>query len=224
MRSSTGYILVAALAVTAAPALAGGPVAPIGEIEPIAPAAVAPTTPFAGAYVGADIGYAFKGDDVVGINPSGLNDGDLELSGALANLHVGYRWQPGVFVWGVELGVEGGGVDDAVNSSSTELKSAVTLRAMSGWTPNDATLLYGFAGVSHANFDYEVGAIGYDGDVSSTGYVAGFGVERLLNDRWSVRGEYQYSDYGRERLETAAGWTNATPKFHSVRVGVNYRF
>ncbi len=218
MRFTCGMLL----AMAAAPAFAGGPVTPVSEIELIAPAAVAPPTPFAGYYAGVDLGYGFKGDDVVGV--AGTQYGDLELGGALANLHVGWRWQPGIYVWGVELGVEGGDVQDDTADASTEMKYAATLRAISGWTPREDTLVYGFAGVSHGEFDYAISPLNYDDSFSRTGYVVGFGAERLLNDRWSVRGEYQYSDYGKETLDTVAGTTNATPKFHSVRVGMNYRF
>lgn len=222
MRIATGYVLGTALLVAAAPAFAGGPVNPVPEIEPVAPPAVAPATPFAGAYVGADLGYGFAGKDEVG---GTVPEAELDLSGALGGLHVGYRWQPGVFVWGIELGIEGGDLKDSDGDSSSELKHAATLRAISGWTPNDDTLLYGFAGVTRAKFDYAAGApINFDGDVSATGYVVGLGAERLLNDRWSVRGEYRYSDFGKERIETATGTSNVTPEYHSLRVGVNYRF
>lgn len=224
MRFASGYMTLALLA-AAAPAHAGGPVNPVSEVEIIAPAAIAPPTPFAGGYVGAGLGYAFSGDDRVGIRPGDTVAGDLELSGAIADIHAGYRWQPGVFVWGVELGVEGGNVEDSDGGSSTEMKYGVTLRGMSGWTPNDTTLIYGFAGVAHGKFDYTVGGdMNFNGETSETGYVVGFGVERLLNDRWSIRGEYQYADFGKKELEANGFVTEVTPKFQSVRVGVNYRF
>lgn len=236
MQFERSTALAAAICLLAAPGFAGGPV--IGKTEPevLAPVPVVldyAKPRFAGGYVGGSLGYAFNGDDVVGvIPPTGpvTNHGDLEMSGAIADIHAGYRWLPGPFVWGVELGLEGGDVKDDANDgiydSETKMKYAVSLRGTFGYSYSDETIIYGFAGVSHGKFDYTVaGPLGtIDAEVSRTGYIVGAGVEHALNDRWSLRGEYQFSDYGKERLESAGFDTHATPKFHSVRLGVNYSF
>lgn len=237
MKSVRSALIGATIATLAAMPVSAGGLAP-ATIEPeVAAPAIVPvpsySTRFAGGYVGGGLGYAFRGDDKVGIiGPAGtVTAGDMRLKGALAEVHAGYRWQPGVIVWGLELGAEGGNVEaDASGfgqNSDTELKYAVTLRSSLGYTLNDDTLLYGFAGVSRAKFDYSISGVpmNLDQRVSRTGYVVGLGVERALSEKWSLRGEYQYSNYGKERLTDAAGFqTNVTPKYHSVRVGVNYSF
>ena len=95
-------------------ALAGGLAPAVPEPEP-APPALQVSNPFLGSYGGVSLGYVFNGDDEVGIRPPGgasTRIGDLDLSGALAGLHGGYRWQMRRLTVGVELGLVGGDVKD----------------------------------------------------------------------------------------------------------------
>lgn len=218
------------------PALAGGLTEPMAEPAVETPAKAAPARqPFVGPYIGASLGYAFNGDDRVGVRGGGapLDLGDLEQSGALGGLHLGYRtallngWS-----YGVELGVIGGDVSDELSNGTarakTELNHAVSLRAAAGRVVGDGLLVYGFGGVTHGNFDYQVsvpGRVDLDTDFSRTGYLLGLGVEKQLSDHWSMRGEYQFSDFGKETLTDASGSrTQATPKFHALSVGISYNF
>ena len=217
-------------------ALAGGLSEPLAEPAVDTPAhAAAPYRPFAGAYLGASLGYAFNGDDRVGIRGGGAPQhlGTLEESGAFGGLHIGYRTRAlGDWSYGVELGLMGGDVGDEFSTGATkaktELKQAVTLRASAGRVIRDDLMVYGFGGVAHGRFDYRVlspGRMDLDTDFSRTGYIVGLGVEKQISDRWSMRGEYQYSDFGKERLTDASGSrTEATPKFHALTLGVSYGF
>lgn len=78
-----------------------------------------------GAYAGLTLGYAFNGDDEVGIDqpPRGFGAGtpdELTLSGANAGIRVGYRWQRDRWVFGPELGYEGGNIKDDFSTAGYE--------------------------------------------------------------------------------------------------------
>ncbi|WP_045390200.1 outer membrane protein [Falsirhodobacter sp. alg1] len=231
----------AAVAAIASPALAGGPVVPVAEPVVAAPVAVVPAAPtFAGGYVGGGIGYAFGSDDGVGVrranNTSFRNFtiGDVAPSGVEVNAHAGYRWQqPGSnFVYGVEGMISTGEVEDSIESgdyaAAAKMQYSVTLRGTLGYTVRPDTLLYGFAGYTAGRSEYTVvgplGIIDETDDVD--GYVLGFGAEKFINDKWSVRGEYEYSNYGSTDITSKNGayYTKNTPEFNTIRVGVNYNF
>ena len=81
--------------------------------------------------------------------------------------------------------------------------------------------------MAHGKFDYR--AVGNGGtienDFSATGYLVGLGVERAIGENWSVRGEYQYTNYGSEELTDPAGFsTKATPQDHRLSLGLLWRF
>lgn len=224
------------LLVLSTPVLAGGLAEPLAEPALEAPTRSAPSRqPFVGPYLGASLGYAFNGDDRVGIRGAGapLDLQTLEESGAFGGLHVGYRTAPlNGWSYGVELGVIGGGVSDEFSTGTaaakTELNHAVSLRAAAGRVVGDALLVYGFGGIAYGRFDYRVnvpGRMDLDTDFSRTGYILGLGVEKQVSDHWSLRGEYQFSNFGKETLTDVSGSrTEATPKFHSLSLGVSYNF
>ncbi len=235
------------LVLSAPLALAGGIAAHAGGyIAPIVEPAVAPlveVTPagdWAGAYAGVTLGYAFKGKDRVGLeNPAIPGDqrsyGTLDLSGANAGVHVGYRWQKEKWVFGPQLGYEAGNIKDSVNEggyeSSSKIKDVIALRFLTGYTVRPDTMIYGIAGVARAKVDYAVEGDGLNGpsDINDTytrtGYIVGLGVEKKLTERVSLTGEYEYANFGKETLTSTSGLdTEATAKYNNVKVGLNFRF
>ncbi|WP_312530799.1 outer membrane protein [Paracoccus sp. (in: a-proteobacteria)] len=230
-------ILSAPLAAAAAfTANAGGYSAPVVEAAVAPVIEVAPAAgDWQGGYAGVTLGYAFAGKDRVGVNEGGAGGvtdlKKLDLSGANAGVRVGYRWQKDRWVFGPELGFEGGNVKDSFTDggyeASSKIKNVLALRMKTGYEVSPDMLVYGIAGVARAKVDYKV--TGADIDVndsfSRTGYVVGLGVEKKLTERMSLTGEYEYANFGKETLEDAAGTvTKATPKYSNVKVGLNFRF
>lgn len=231
-------ILAIPVALAGVSAQAGGYITPAAAVPFVTPAS------WEGAYVGASLGYAFGGDDVVGLYRDGdwLRDvTNYEMSGLALGLNVGYRWENGNWVFGPELGVVGGDVKDSVSagasnggySGESKLKQAVNLRFKAGYigSADRNTLIYGMVGVSKASFDYSVtgvgdfGEVSIDDEINPTGYIFGFGIERRLNESLSVLTEFEYANYGKTHLVDVGGTsTEATPKFNTVRIGLNYRF
>lgn len=220
----------AAITALAGPALAGGYVAPVDTPAVIAAPLAPLATDWAGAYAGGSIGYSFAADDDIGIRDPGMNAalGDVDISGATAGLHVGYRWQRGNWVFGPELWVEGGNVDDTTTIAgygdvTSELNYLAGLQLKTGYVVNPQTLVYGTVGYVRGDFDYSVGdqTEGYTPD----GYSLGLGVERKLRDNLALFAEWQYRDFGKEDVRFSNGTaTYATPEHHNIKLGVNFSF
>ncbi|MFD3191199.1 outer membrane protein [Sedimentitalea sp. HM32M-2] len=217
-----------------------GNVAPV----PADPAVITPAPVWRGVYAGASVAYAFNGDDRVGHrNPGGAMvavPGTLEQSGVNYGLRLGWRGERSQgarsFVYGVELGYDAGKADDslatATHTASVSLNNVLSLRLKSGLT-NAArnTLFYGILGYARGDFDYAVAGtaagdtIAINTGLSANGYVLGLGAERQLTDRLSLFGEWEYLNFGSQRLTDANGSsTQATPKYQNIRIGLNYRF
>lgn len=241
----TTALATAAILAIAGSASAGGYIAPVTPTPDVPPVA-APVANWAGAYGGVSLGYSGGGDDEVGVEvfedgvPVGIATGltNLKIKGVTADIHGGYRWQRGAWVFGPELALEGGSVDaeETVSGSGiavrfkSEVNYLATLTMKTGYLMNPQTMVYGTAGVSHGDFDYTLSnrsssaSEGY----TATGYVLGLGVERMMNDRMSVFAEWQYRNYGTSDVTFTEGSdsvvTVGTPEHHNVKVGVNFSF
>ena len=55
--------------------------------------------------------------------------------------------------------------------------------------------------------------------------IRSLGAEKKLTERMSLTGEYEYANFGKEVLEDGLGAsTRATPEFHNVKLGLNFKF
>ncbi|PRH89653.1 porin family protein [Labrys okinawensis] len=222
---------VTALILTSTAAF-GADLAP-SSVEPVPPAAL----PFSwtGFYAGANIGYAFGGDDRVGVHyPNYIGDiGKASGKGILGGLQAGYNYQLDNIVIGLEADIQGSQIKDSVTGSvagipgkgQSDVKWYGTLRPRIGYA-FDRFLIYATGGLAYGNIDYKLNYDGVSIKDSSTklGWTAGAGVEYAFTDNLSGRLEYQYVDFGGYRVGNANLSTKATPDFHAVRVGLNYKF
>lgn len=244
-RIKTAAVVTLVTAISAAPAaLAGGYVAPVVAPPVIAPVVEAVSGNWEGAYIGATLGYVVTGKERVGFSDAAtdayLGDaGDVDLSGAMGGLRIGYRWQRDAWVYGPELGFEAGGVKDTLDfnnstgagSVTSKVRNVVALRFKAGREVNEDMLVYGIVGIAHGRFSYDLNAtvnppgasVGSE-KYSHSGFVVGLGAERRLSDRLSLTGEWEYAEFGKTDLEIDDTVTRATPKYHQIRLGLNYRF
>lgn len=232
---------IAAFAVAAPAAFAGGYQPPV--IEPVVAAAVdvEPVADWAGAYAGVTLGYVVNGNERVGFSDAAdnyLGDvGSVDLSGLTGGVRLGYRFQKDAWVLGVELGYEAMRVDGDVSfdnavgdgTLTSNVDNVLALRFKTGRAIDDRTLFYGIAGIARGKFSYDLdGTVPPVSDVSKSyshsGYVLGLGVERKISDRLSVTGEWEYGRFGKTDLDLGGVVTRATPKYNQLRLGLNYRF
>lgn len=185
------------------------------------PAAVAINN-WSGFYIGAMGGYASE-------NSSGIGS----LSGGFAGGTIGYNWQTGPVVFGLEADAAWADVGATITapglaSVSDRIRDMGTVRGRIGYA-FDSVLLYGTGGYAWADNRISATALGVsisDSQVHS-GWTAGAGVEVMFAPRWSVKAEYLYRSFqGQTYFANVVppGVTTGTLNLNSVQVGVNYHF
>lgn len=176
-----------------------------------------------GLYAGLNAGYAFSGDDRFG--EAGVNVGDLNVHGLFGGAQLGYNQQINNIVIGVETDIQGGDIHDSFSNTAGSGKDKIdwfgTLRGRAGFAA-DRALVYATGGLAYGGGKYTDAVIvpSVSKTYSRLGWTVGGGVEYAVSDSISVKAEYLYANFGRFNV----GGTKATPDFHSVRLGVNFRF
>ena len=188
-----------------------------------------------GAYVGGQVGYEWGQTSFSVFNPftgtfTGGFPGYTER-GIVGGGHVGYNYQISQFVIGVEGDVNGAGYNGSELIGVTSLGERIavdgSIRGRVG-VAFDRLLIYGTGGGAFGSIRESV-VTPVTSDARTTGRVGwtvGGGVEYAIDNNWSVRGEYRYTDYGRYSLT----YTNApvTLRYHAtdnrVQAGFSYRF
>lgn len=187
-----------------------------------APVYVAPIFTWTGFYVGGQLGGGWGRSEIAGI---GYN-----ANGVVGGLHAGYNQQFGSIVAGVEGDFEATSMKGSTAFAGTLLKTRApwqgSLRARVG-VAFDRALIYATGGVAFASLRNEVIVPPFASSTSTTraGWTVGAGVEYAIDNNWSVRAEYRYTDYGRFNVGFfPLGSANTRFRENAVRVGVSYRF
>jgi outer membrane immunogenic protein len=188
-------------------------------------------TSWAGFYVGAHLGGAWSDVKVTDFDEDG-NKFTNSSSGVIGGGTIGYNFQRGNIVFGTEIDL--GGID-LKHSKVNPIDSAIVSKSDSGFYL-DATARLGYSfgqTLVYAKGGYAF----YDGSLAITdipeattkvtglsGWTVGGGVEHKLNAAWSVKAEYQYFDFGTERLvmPTDGDRYDNNLTLHTVKAGVNY--
>jgi outer membrane immunogenic protein len=175
-----------------------------------------------GFYIGVHAGYAWSDIDWSGALIENLN-GD----GWLAGGQVGYNWQRGRLVYGIEADISTGRIDGGGACCGHSLEWLSSVRGRLGVTSHDNRwLFYATGGVAWADIDYRSAGFGGHSD-THFGWVVGGGIERALSERLTARLEYLYYDF--DSISAPAGAlggiaTEVDPSTHVVRLGLNFKF
>jgi outer membrane immunogenic protein len=258
--------------------------------NPPPPAPTPPIFTWAGAYVGANAGYAVSDDktdysytylpgngagnfsDFFGntadnaggygvagpANVNGMNAAQSALawgiippslgpstqSGFAGGGQLGYLWQSGAFVYGVEADLSGlgGGKTSGFSATipaeytnagwaKTSVDWLATARLRAGYAV-DRLLLFGTAGLAFGGTAASSGSVGsdyyitdtYAGSKSGTrvGWAAGGGGEYAFTDHWIGRVEGLYYDLGTVHYAVAAQDANTIAE--GLSIGARHRF
>ena len=172
-----------------------------------------------GLYVGAHVGYGWSEVDWQEGGLNGSHDGD----GWLAGGQIGYNWQSGRFVYGVEGDISSTGIDGGNGCCGHSIDWLASVRARAGITGFDnRTLFYLTAGAAWADVEYD--AIGSHSD-THFGWVAGAGIEHAFTRNMTARVEYLY--YGFDEITTGSITpvpASIDPSTQVVRFGLNFKF
>lgn len=195
---------------------------------------------WSGFYIGAHGGGAWGDKEWLFTGP--LTTTDHRVKGAFAGGQIGYNWQFGSWVFGLEG--EGSWAD--LTGSSTCPNPAAVCESEVRWLASatgrlgyaiDNWLLYvkgGWAGAGDRYFVRFPATPALDersGNISRSGWTVGGGVEVGFAQNWSAKVEYMYADLGREtfdftRIATGAFVETAQvdQTIHTVKFGINYHF
>jgi outer membrane immunogenic protein len=174
-----------------------------------------------------------------GGNPQdSLNAANYGIDGFLGGIQAGYNIQRGNIVMGIEgeaswSGMDGnglGGVNSNDRPFSTDVDFLGTFAARFGLAMN-RTLFYGKTGVAIINqtHTHTTGApLELSGSETRGGWLLGAGVEHAFNERWSIKGEYNYIQFNASDVVLSNGGTQAAfaidQHLHTFKAGLNYRF
>lgn len=201
----TMFGAVAALAlIAAAPALAA-------DLYRGPAFAATPFSPYNwnGAYVGVNLGYQWGKATNWSVNPSGLMGGG----------QLGYNWQSGSFVFGVEADLQASAADDTFGAYKFANPWFGTVRGRGGYAMNNV-LIYLTGGLAYGGGRVTFGPASES--QTHTGWTIGAGVEVGLTPNWSAKAEYLYVELS-DQAYVLTGIRNGLQS-NVFRLGVNYRF
>jgi len=180
-----------------------------------APAAISPVNNWSGFYIGAMGGYA-----------SEATSDSAGIKGGFGGGTVGYNWQSGVFVAGIEADGAWANISNTASipglSATVKIDALATVRGRVGAAFNQI-LLYGTGGLALADTKISVTALGttLSETKTQTGWTAGAGAEWMFLPRWSIKAEYLYRRFDNV---TFLGVSTGNLAVNSGQVGVNFHF
>jgi outer membrane immunogenic protein len=180
---------------------------------------------WSGLYWGVAGGYGWG--DASHREAGGLANGNHNADGWLLGGTVGYNWQAGQTVFGVEGDLSWANMNGSGGSASgpitTELSWLGTGRVRAGYAV-DNYLFYVTGGAAWGKVEAANTGVG-SGSNTRLGWTAGGGVETMLAPNWTAKLEYLYVDLGDKNTYTAAtGPVQVALTSHIVRLGLNYKF
>lgn len=153
-----------------------------------------------------------------------FSSGGFNTSGGVVGGTVGYNWQMGQTVFGVEgdidwANIRGTSTCGAGFSCETKDSWLATARGRVGYA-FDRFLPYVTGGLAVGDIKNSVAGVA-SSTSTKAGYAIGGGVEAALTGPWTAKVEYLYADLGR-----GGSVLGADTRFNTslVRAGVNYRF
>jgi len=187
----------------------------------------APRYLWTGVYAGAHAGYGWGTTNFT--DTIGLTSGNFDSDGFLGGGTLGYNFQSGQIVWGIETDFSFSDVTASTGAGAcgsgvcrTSMDWLWTLRGrvgldINGWMP------YITGGLAVADADAAVTGLASNGD-TLTGWTIGGGLEVKLDRNWSVKAEYLFVDLGHITVPDAQPIRAEFDELHIVRAGINYKF
>jgi outer membrane immunogenic protein len=204
--------------------------------------APAPVADWTGVYLGIQ-GGAVRRDAQAELGSFGFKL-DGSKTGGTAGAVLGYNWQQGRFVYGIEgdrswIGARTSHLGNlATFSTSFDVNWLSTIRGRAGLAL-DSTLFYLTGGVAFGRVNNTFTFLDGAGDIDSSftqnqtkaGWTVGAGVEHMFAPNWTARAEWRYVDLGKTGVICARGTgfcEQPSGEFSNALmlglIGVNYKF
>ena len=198
-----------------------------------------PASSWTGFYIGSHVGTIGSSNtwnDGDPVTPDPAFTGEGVIGGAIYGGQIGYNYQVGRHVIGLEADVSTGKIVGIARCATgqfactTEADWLATVAARFGWTVDDL-LLYGKAGAALTRNERVMwpGAVddGASGSETRVGWLIGAGLELALNAAFSAKLEYNYIDFGDDHLALASlsgapADVEVSQSAHVVKLGLNY--
>jgi outer membrane immunogenic protein len=228
---------VASALVTANAQAADMPVKRAAPAVAVAPVVVA--YDWTGAYIGLHAGGGWVRSHFLDVTPPrpDRDEGKVSPDGFLGGGQVGYNFQTGTLVLGLEVQ---GSLGDLSGSSRSDffrglnihndVDSLVTVAGRAGIAQHN-WLWFGKAGGAwgDSDFHFVVRSTGNgfgSASQSRSGWMVGGGLEYGITPNWSAKLEYNYIDFGSETTRVACCRFTETveQQVHVVMGGFNFRF
>ena len=168
---------------------------------------------------------------------------DNHMAGVIAGGQLGYNWQTGSWVFGVEADFQYSGMKGGISapfpaglcaaSFDQDMPWFGTVRGRVGYA-SAGWLIYATGGYAYTRLESSASAsagglsVSVQRDESRSGWTVGGGIEAALGANWSAKVEYLYMDFGsRDSSWTFTGLPTITDstrlQSNIVRGGLNYR-
>ncbi|MDP4594236.1 MAG: porin family protein [Beijerinckiaceae bacterium] len=219
-----------------------------------APIIAPPIFTWTGFYMGANAGVGFgRQRPGFTVAPAGTSFPNLargNATGGIIGLQAGYNWQIGAMVLGLETDIQYNGmrksfgpvalIGGGTASGSNRASWYGTLRPRIGYA-FDRTLIFATGGLAYGTMRNRLTAVDGAGNTftipggkTRVGWTLGAGVEHAFTDNITAKLQYDYVDLGRKG-DTAAVFNAGLPTgstaasrnrnaFHTIRLGLNYKF
>lgn len=184
---------------------------------------------WSGAYVGAQLGYAWSDVDARDTNSVNTDRYSYDVDGFIGGGYLGFNWQTQGVVLGLEADVEYTDLADSGRGKNfggrhkTDVNWMGSVRGRLGFVA-DRALFYvtggwAFADVDTRNFSLPVSY----GDIRH-GWTLGAGTEYAFSDNLIGRLEYRYSDFGGDSRRVGADRDSSDLDMHALRAGLAFKF
>jgi outer membrane immunogenic protein len=201
--------------------------------------------PYIGLSAGFGTGHSDQTDTGIPAPPAGggrgnncPDDGHYSTRGGLVGGTLGYNWQQGSWVFGIEgdyswANFSGSSPVCGPNTATphpcgTGLDALGTLRGRLGYAvgPTGSVLPYVTGGLAVGDVRGWDSLVSSEGSGFRAGWTAGVGVEGKITPQWSVKVEYLHVDLGSNHQFEVVPGVPETVSFRAdiFRAGVNYTF
>ena len=186
----------------------------------------APYYNWTGFYAGVNGGYGFGTSNWSALGSS------FDVNGGMFGGQVGYNWQFGQFVYGLEGDADGTdlrGSTSVLGCAGTVCRTKndflATVRGRVGYAA-DRWMPYLTGGLAIG--DIRTSVPGFtSSDTTNAGWTIGGGLEAALVGNWTAKAEYLYVDLGKANCGAGCGilaGNSVGLTTNVVRGGINYRF